>query len=164
MSRRVRQLTQDAEKLKEARTAAKAAQEALRSSENDAPPTSTPSSRSQNIAQSSASVDDEDQAAKINALYGTLPTIEKLAPLLPPVLDRLRSLRTIHADAAGASEALKEVERQQQEMAAEIRKWREGLDKVEAVMKASEGRIGGNMKVVEGWVKELEARMAKLDP
>ena len=102
------------------------------------------------------------QVAKINALYGTLPTIEGLSPLLPSLLDRLRSLRAIHADAATASEGLERVERRQTEMADDIKRWKEGLEKVEKAMKQGETVMGGNMKVVEGWVKELEQKMGKL--
>ena len=104
----------------------------------------------------------DDQAAKINALYGTLPTIEALAPLLQPLLDRLRSLRIMHADAAAASETLDRIERQQVETAAELKQWREGLGKIEAAMGEGREAMEGNMGVMEGWVKDLEARMEKL--
>jgi nuclear migration protein JNM1 len=77
-------------------------------------------------------------------------------------LDRLRSLRAIHADAATASESLDRTEKKQAEMAGDIKKWREGLEKVEEAMKQGESVMSGNMKVVEGWVKELEQKMEKL--
>jgi nuclear migration protein JNM1 len=147
ISRRVRTLTQEAERLEESRKNAKAAQDALRSAGGEV---------------SAEDEEDSEQISKINALYGTLPTIENLAPLLPSLLDRLRSLRAIHADAATASENLERVERKQADMADEIKKWREGLEKVEEVMKQGEEVIGGNMKVVEGWVKDLEEKMSKL--
>jgi len=146
ISRRVRTLTQEAERLEEARKQAKAAQEALRAAGGDA----------------GQGGDDSEQVAKINALYGTLPTIENLAPLLPSVLDRLRSLRAVHANAATASESLDRIESRQAQMADDIRKWREGLEQVEQAMKQGVTTMGGNMEVVEGWVKGLEARMEKL--
>ncbi|KAH9902078.1 Dynamitin-domain-containing protein [Xylariomycetidae sp. FL2044] len=145
ISRRVRALAQEAEKLEKARIAAKAAKDDPRS----------PGERF-------AEADDSEQTAKINALYGTLPTIESLAPLLPPLLDRLRSLRAIHADAATASDTLEKIERDQSEMAADIKQWREGLEKLETAMGAGDNAMAGNMKVVEGWVKDLEGRLAKL--
>ena len=144
-SRRIRTLIQEAERLEKARADAKAAQDAL----------------GQNAAAGKTS-DDADQVAKINALYGTLPTIESLAPLLPSLLDRLRSLRTIHAEASTASETLEHIEQQQNEMASELKQWRDGLDKIEAAMKAGDETMSGNQKVMEGWVKNLEARVAKL--
>ncbi|ROT35281.1 hypothetical protein SODALDRAFT_284115 [Sodiomyces alkalinus F11] len=145
ISRRVRTLTQEAQQLEKARQGAKSAQEAL---------------EAQGVA--TERPEDSEQAAKINALYGTLPTIENLAPLLPPLLDRLRSLRAIHADAASANERLERMEGQQAEMAADMKLWREGLEKVEESIQQGDAAMSGNMKVMEGWIKDLEARMAKL--
>lgn len=151
ISRRVRTLTQEAERLDEARKSAKAAQEEHHAANGD---TSAKTGDSEDGG-------DSEQVAKINALYGTLGTIENLAPILPSILDRLRSLRTIHMDAATASETLDRAAKRQEDMAADIKKWREGLEKVEQAMKQSETVMGGNMKVVEGWVKDLEERMAR---
>jgi nuclear migration protein JNM1 len=146
ISRRVRTLTQEADRLDESRRLAKAAQHALKAAGGD-------------VAEEG---EDSEQVSKINALYGTLSTIENLSPLLPALLDRLRSLRAIHADAATASESLERMEKKQTDMAADIKKWTEGLEKVEEAMKAGETTMGGNMKVIEGWVKELEGKMEKL--
>lgn len=151
ISRRVRTLTQEAERLDEARKSAKVAQEELRAANGDTPIKTGDGEEG----------GDSEQVAKINALYGTLDTIENLAPILPSLLDRLRSLRAIHTDAATASETLDRVAKKQEDMAADIKKWREGLEKVEQAMKQNETVIGGNMKVVEGWVKDLEERMAR---
>lgn len=148
ISRRVRTLTAETEKLDEARKSAKASQDALAASGGD---------------DATVVGTDPDQLAKLNALYGTLATIDSLSPLLPSVLDRLRSLRAIHADAATVSESLKRVEKRQEDMTADIKRWREGLDKVEEAMKEGEAIMGSNVKVVEGWVKELEERMSKMD-
>lgn len=113
-------------------------------------------------AEGEADEGQDDQAAKINALYGTLPTIEALAPLLQPLLDRLRSLRVMHGDAAAASETLDRIERQQVETAAELKQWREGLGKISTAMGEGREAMEGNMGVMEGWVRDLEARMEKL--
>jgi nuclear migration protein JNM1 len=145
MSRRIRTLIQEAEQLEKARVQAKAAQDALGT---------TPAAVNGS--------DDSEQVAKINALYGTLPTIENLTPLLPSLLDRLRSLRAIHADAATASETLDRIEKQQADMAADLRQWRDGLGKVEEAVKQGETAMSGNMKVMDGWVKDLEGRMSRL--
>lgn len=147
ISRRVRTLTQEAEKLQESRKAAKSAQDALREGGGDLAPDGE---------------EDAEETAKIHALYGTLSTIESLAPLLPPLLDRLRSLRAIHADAAAASESLDATEKKQTAMSEEINQWREGLEKMEIALKQNETSLGSNMKVVEGWVKGLEQKMETL--
>ncbi|AEO70095.1 76cd9196-5507-44c9-8a41-5ea8f22c281b [Thermothielavioides terrestris] len=151
ISRRVRALTQEAEALEKARRNAKAAHEALASA--GAAPTAE-----------ATAIDDSEQTAKINALYGTLPTIENLAPLLPPLLDRLRSLRMIHAEAATASQTLERIEKKQADMAAEIQQWREGLEKVEAAVREGDATMVRNMDVMSRWVKDLEDKMSKLSP
>jgi nuclear migration protein JNM1 len=150
ISRKVRQLTQEAEQLEKSRKQAKQAKEALASTGTGSSSPSTPDS------------EDSEQTTKINALYSTLPTIESLTPLLPPLLDRLRSLREIHADAATAGETLERIEKRQADMASDIKQWRGGLEKVETAMQEGESSMGNNMKTVDGWVKDLEAKMAKL--
>jgi nuclear migration protein JNM1 len=147
ISRRVRTLTQEAERLEESRRSAKAARDALKAAGGDI------------VAEEG---EDSEQVSKVNALYGTLSTIENLAPLLPSVLDRLRSLRAIHADAATASESLERAEKKQADMAGDIKKWQAGLERVEEAMKSAETVTSGNMKVVESWVKELETKVAEL--
>jgi nuclear migration protein JNM1 len=117
ISRRVRTLTQEADRLDESRKAAKAARDALKAAGGD-------------VVEEEG--EDSEQVSKINALYGTLSTIENLAPLLPSLLDRLRSLRAIHVDAATASESLERAEKKQADMAGEIKKWSAGLEKMEA--------------------------------
>ncbi|KAL2874703.1 hypothetical protein SGCOL_010076 [Colletotrichum sp. CLE4] len=145
ISRRVRTLIQEAQELEKARQGAKSAQETLG-----------------NGAAAGEDVPAPEQLAKINALYGILPTIENLAPLLPPLLDRLRSLRAIHSDAASAGEMLSRIEKQQTDMATDLTQWKGGLEKVEEAMKEGGTAMSGNMKVMEAWVKDLEGRIAKL--
>ncbi len=147
ISRRVRTLTQEAERLEASRKAAKAAHESLRAAGADT---------------DSEEGEDSEQVAKINALYGTLSTIENLAPMLPSLLERLRSLKAIHADAATASQSLDRVEQRQAEMAEDLKKWKEGLEKVEEATKQGDQVREKNMKVVEGWVSNLERKMEEL--
>lgn len=144
ISRRVRNLASEQQKLNETKEKAKTLREEL--GKHVATPTG----------------EESEQDAKVNALYGILPTIESLTPVLPPLLDRLRSLRIIHADAATASETLSRIEREQAEMAAELKQWRTGLEKMEGAVGKGDETVKGNMQVMEGWVKDLEARMAKL--
>ncbi|KAG6296307.1 hypothetical protein E4U09_001821 [Claviceps aff. purpurea] len=142
ISRRVRTLAAEQDKLNETREKAKALRDEL-GKQNPAP------------------VDESEQESKIKALYGILPTIENLTPMLPPLLDRLRSLRAIHADAATASQTLERIESQQIEMTGELKLWKEGLEKVEHSMKDGETLMKENAKVMEGWIQDLEARAAK---
>ncbi|KAL8704771.1 MAG: hypothetical protein Q9201_002081 [Fulgogasparrea decipioides] len=151
ISRQIRQMIDDTEKLAGARKATMAHNKSL--GERDRTSTTKTGSRA------TEDVDQLDQSSKINALYGTLPTIESLSPLLPSVLDRLRSLRTIHADAALASESLSKVESQQATMADELRAWRDGLEKVESMIQNGEMSLKHNTEVIDKWVKDLESRM-----
>lgn len=144
ISRRVRTLIQEQDKLNDSREKAKSLREELGRGAPAAP------------------AEESEQEAKINALYGILPTIESLTPILPPLLDRLRSLRAIHADAATASDTLSRIEQQQTEMAAELKQWNEGLVKIEAAMKEGSVSIENNKKVMEEWVKDLEERIEDL--
>lgn len=159
-NRKVRQLTQDAQRLTEARKSAKAAQEALSNSRNVS--RLSTSAQSEVGGQVAPSMEDPEHVAKVNALYGTLPTIESLSPMLPPLLDRLRSLRSVHAEAAGANQSLQQIERRQEAMAEDLRNWRAGLEKVEGIFEQGQETMGENMSAIEGWVKELEQRMEKL--
>ncbi|KAL8959823.1 MAG: hypothetical protein Q9193_003373 [Seirophora villosa] len=157
VGRQIRQMTQDSERLVEARKAAAAA--AHRSSNQLTSERNRLASAKSTVDRSTEDKGDLDQASKINALYGTLATIESLSPLLPSVLDRLQSLRVIHADAALASEALSNVESRQVAMAEELKEWKDGLVKVESAMKVGERSMKENTAVVDGWVKDLERRV-----
>jgi nuclear migration protein JNM1 len=105
--------------------------------------------------------EEPERVAKINALYGTLATIESLSPTLPLVLERLRTLRMVHTSASTASATLDGLEKRQAEQANELKQWREALGKMEARIKEGEGVLTSNVKLVEDWVKDLESRVAK---
>ncbi|EKG22062.1 Dynamitin subunit 2 [Macrophomina phaseolina MS6] len=173
-TRRVQKLTQEAERLEELRKAARASQDSATS------PTSASSRQRSGTVSATAAADaaaaaaatpasemmgayieDPERVAKINALYGTLTTIESLSPTLPLVLERLRTLRLIHTSAGTASATLDELEKRQGEQAEEIRQWRDALTKVEENLKDGEGTLQGNIKMVGDWVRDLEARIAK---
>jgi nuclear migration protein JNM1 len=146
---KTRQLLRDAERLQK-----------LKHAQEDQ--NGSPTDRSTNGHTQSSLAEDPERSSKINALYGTLSTIDSLAPTLPMVLDRLRTLRILHTSAAAASNALDDVEKRQSSQAAETKQWREALEQVERNLKAGEGSLTRNVKTVGEWVKDLESRMAKL--
>jgi nuclear migration protein JNM1 len=96
---------------------------------------------------------------QLQQLYQLLPTLHSLSPTVPALLDRLRSLRTLHSTASTAASSLEAVEKRQSEMDAELKAWREGLEKLEETVREAGESNGRNGKVVEGWVRELEGRM-----
>ncbi|KAJ4363722.1 hypothetical protein N0V95_001038 [Ascochyta clinopodiicola] len=140
-SQQIKKLIEEAEDLKEARL------EALRAerSSDDSKVVATP-----------------DQEAKINALYGTLPSIDKLSPILPLVLERLRTLRLVHTSAWQADEVLTELESRQSKQEEEIKNWEKQLQLVEEDVKKHEKAMQGNVKVVGDDIKMLEDKIAKL--
>ncbi|KAL7914794.1 Dynamitin domain-containing protein [Trichoderma velutinum] len=144
ISRRVRALATEQDKLNESREKAKALREELGKHAGSPP------------------VDTSEQEAKVNALYAILPTIENLTPVLPPLLDRLRSLRAIHADAATASQTLDQIEKQQAEITTEVKLWKDGIEKLEETVSNGDKVMKTNVEVMEGWVKDLEQRLEKL--
>lgn len=140
-SKEVKRLLADAERVKELRQ------------EN---------AKSANAGSDAKGGDGSDQEAKINALYGTLPTIDKLSPILPLVLERLRTLRLVHTSAWEADEILKELEERQARQEDEIKKWEASLKTVDENMVQCEERLEKNMKTIGSWVKEMEERISKL--
>ncbi|KAL9038881.1 MAG: hypothetical protein Q9214_005105, partial [Letrouitia sp. 1 TL-2023] len=158
IGRQVRQLTQEAEKLHEARKAIDALDSASGSAIN------MPDEATSGYSQKDFEEIQEIQLnSKVNALYGTLGTIESLTPLLPSVLDRLRSLRAIHANAALANDTLLRAETRQATMAQDIKDWREALEKVEKAFEQGEITMKENTRVVEDWIHDLETRIGNLD-
>lgn len=140
-SQQVKKLIEEAEDLKEARLEA---------------------SRAGSSSDDNKMVTISDQEAKVNALYGTLPSIDKLAPVLPLVLERLRTLRLVHTSAWQADEVLTELESRQSKQEEEIQNWEKQLQLVEEDVKRHENVMQGNVKVVGDDIKMLEEKIAKL--
>lgn len=99
---------------------------------------------------------------KLRSLHALLPTLQSLSPTVPALLDRLRSLHTLHTGAASAAGELEDLERRQEEFEKELKDWREGLERVEKAVREANEANGRNGSFVQGWVKEVEGRMAKL--
>ncbi|KAM0724239.1 hypothetical protein Q7P37_000121 [Cladosporium fusiforme] len=99
---------------------------------------------------------------KLRSLHTLLPTLQSLAPTVPALLDRLRSLHTLHTGAASAASELEDLERRQGEFEKELKDWREGLERVEKAVREANEANGRNGSFVQGWVKDVEGRMAYL--
>lgn len=100
-----------------------------------------------------------DLTTRINHLHALLPTLTNLSPLLPSLLDRLKSLRVLHADAATMSERFDEAERLQAKLGGEIERWKGALKGFEGRLQGVEEVSEGNRARVEGWVRMLEGRL-----
>jgi len=99
---------------------------------------------------------------KLQHLFTLLPNLQALSPTVPALLQRLRSLRALHTSAANAASELEQVEKRQTEMESELRAWRDGLEKVETAVREASEANGRNGRVVEKWVKDLEAKLKAL--
>jgi nuclear migration protein JNM1 len=108
-------------------------------------------------------MEESDTARKVDALYASLATIDRLAPVVPGILDRLRGMSVVHADAAGVTVGLKDLEGRLAGMEKEAQEWTEALGKVESNLKEVAGRVGGAVEVTEGVVKGLEVRVKSLE-
>jgi nuclear migration protein JNM1 len=137
----IKKLTADAEQLKATRSDA---------------------ARAGSVSADSNAIAYPDQKAKINALYGTLPSIDKLSPILPLVLERLRTLRLVHTSAWQADEVLSELQSRQAKQEEEIQKWERQLVIVEKDMEKCTEAMHNNIKVVGDDVKRIDARVDKL--
>lgn len=104
----------------------------------------------------------DEQASKITALYHLLPSIQDLQPLLPVVLERLRTLSVLHNGAAQAKELVDDLEGRQRETREELARWREAVEHVEAGMKEAEEIMESNVDVLGTRVREVEERVGRL--
>lgn len=78
------------------------------------------------------------------------------------MLERLGDLKLLHAEAAGAAEALRVVESGLDRTGREVREWREAVEGLEGRMGEGEERWRGNWGFVEGLVGGLEGRVEAL--
>lgn len=154
MSSHIHRLTEDANRLVEVRAAARQAREpGSPSANNNAGTTREPIP---------PGIDAQTEA-KISALHDSLASMSQLSPLLPAVLDRLKSLRVLHADAATISERFAEAERLQARLGGELGRWKAALEGMQGKIQEVREVEDGNRTAVEGWVGNLETRLGKLE-
>jgi nuclear migration protein JNM1 len=129
--------------------------------------TSTPAAEADGPGDESAKLESklflDQQSAKITALYHLLPTIHDLQPLLPTVLERLRTLSVLHNGAANAKHLVDELEERQRVMKEEIARWKEGLEMVEQGIKDGGEVMRENVEIIGRRVGGIEDRVILLD-
>jgi nuclear migration protein JNM1 len=103
-----------------------------------------------------------EDSEKIQKLYAHLATVEALTPYLETTLARLRSLRHIHADAAGVREGLERAEKKAEEMESEMRTWMMAVETVEKMVQEGGKEMVDVGRGVESNIKGLEERVARL--
>ncbi|CAI6331616.1 unnamed protein product [Periconia digitata] len=157
----IRRLIDEAEHLKDLRASNHTS--SYHSSGHSSPSPSSPSSPLADNTKLDETTLTHAQETKINALYGTLPSLDKLTPLLPLVLDRLRTLRLVHTSAFQVDAVLTALETRQAQQAAEIESWRTKLGEVEEFVRDAEERTERKVQQVGGWVRDVEGRVKGLE-
>ena len=99
----------------------------------------------------------------MNALYAALGNIDRIAPIIPGVLERLRGMRIVHADAAAVTSGIKDVGERMGKMERDVKEWDKVLGQVEGGLKEVAGRVAGVVERVEEVIMELEGRVKKLE-
>ncbi|GAA93582.1 uncharacterized protein L969DRAFT_95772 [Mixia osmundae IAM 14324] len=96
-----------------------------------------------------------DTVKKIDELYDLLPRIEPLLPLVPHLLDRLRSLARLHTSAATFAAELQTAKEEVARLAESDGSIKEILTNLETSSKANEERIKANMALIEKRIAAL---------
>ncbi|QIW95876.1 hypothetical protein AMS68_001394 [Peltaster fructicola] len=125
----------------------------------------TPRSQSESVPDGEdkeATVFSTDDMAKLDALYALLPNLQGLTPMVPALLERLRSLTALHAGAATAADELDDLVKKQADMAAELKSWEQSLVRLEEVVKDASEANGRNGTTVNAWVQDLQKRVEAL--
>ncbi len=117
---------------------------------------------SKRLAQLSAASASIASDARFETLLAASEQVTTLAPTLPLVLDRLRTLRGIHEQAGHVVSTLDGLDRRADERDEEIKAWRVALERAERGMEQSRDVLGGNVAVVEDLVRHLDERVSRL--
>lgn len=103
-----------------------------------------------------------DQEA-LQSLFALLPRLDPLIPIIPPLLARLRSLSTLHAEALGVAADLRELQSADRNVTEEEHELRSIVSGVQQGITESLSGIANNWEAVQGRIKALEERVASLD-
>lgn len=99
---------------------------------------------------------------KIDAVYASLGAVEKLTQIMPSLLDRLKSLQYIHAEAGQIVGNVDELRKALVAAESDVSKWKATVDGAEKKLDELEEREKMNLEAVDKWLKELERRVAAL--
>lgn len=108
---------------------------------------------------------DSQNLASTNVRDSLLPTLTRLSPLLPhipQVLSRLRTLSTLHNDAAAFQATLKSMEEEERRIKNVLNDLERAVDAVETSLQENSVVISGNVAGLEKRVEELGRRMEGL--
>ncbi|SCZ88395.1 BZ3500_MvSof-1268-A1-R1_Chr2-1g04382 [Microbotryum saponariae] len=103
-----------------------------------------------------------DALQKIDALFALLPRLDPLLPLAPRVLNRLRSLSTLHTSAHEFGSTLAQLREEVGRLTEAEKGLQEVVEGFGTSLEENEGRMKGNLEGLEKRVKEVVQRLEAL--
>ncbi|KDE09180.1 hypothetical protein MVLG_00502 [Microbotryum lychnidis-dioicae p1A1 Lamole] len=103
-----------------------------------------------------------DALQKIDALFALLPRLDPLLPLAPRVLNRLRSLSTLHTSAHEFGSILAQLREEVGRLTEAETGLKEVVEGFGMSLQENEGRMKGNLEGLEKRVKEVVRRLEGL--
>jgi nuclear migration protein JNM1 len=98
----------------------------------------------------------------LQALFGLLPRLDPLIPIIPPLLARLRSLSTLHAEALGIAADLRELQSADRSVSEEERELSSIVKGVQHGVTEALASIQNNWEATQGRIQALDKRVAAL--
>lgn len=110
--------------------------------------------------------DESFQSAEINnkimAVYDRLNALGSLSAIVPKLIDRLKSLQAIHADAGSSLVLTRDFENTIEGIKFEYKSWIHSLEKMESKLTDYDAKSGTNREALGKWIKSVEQRVEKL--
>lgn len=100
---------------------------------------------------------------QLQSLFAVLPRLDPLLPIIPPLLTRLRSLSTLHAEALEIAHDLREMQSSNAAMEDQEAELKAVVEGVRKGLADAAGLIEGNWSSLQVRLKELDERVKKLN-
>lgn len=154
LAKRIKILTAETERAHEARSKDRELSEGRSSS-----PTRDTEGQSKLPTHTSLST---EQVERLENAFALMPKLEALIPLTPRVLDRLRSLQSVHRESTEMVAAVKDLTRQVEREEQKRTGLEEMLGKLDESVSANQQTVSSNMQIVEKRISDLLSRLEKL--
>ncbi|KAL7423570.1 hypothetical protein Q5752_001150 [Cryptotrichosporon argae] len=100
--------------------------------------------------------------ASLDHVFALLPRLDPLLPILAPLLNRLKSLATLHAEAGATTDALRKLQTGKRRVADEVNELRDVVDGLRMGVEESARGVERNWDAVEQRIKALDERIKAL--
>lgn len=99
---------------------------------------------------------------RLNSLFALLPRLDPLLPVIPPLLTRLRSLSTLHAESISIAEDLRGLQASDRTIGGEERELQAIVSGVQQGMSDATASISKNWESLQSRLKALDDKLAQL--